>query len=397
MEINRVILGNCVQILPEILPETVDLVYFDPPFFTQKVHSLLSRKHSKRYAFEDRYDSLESYLFMIEQVLTESRRILKDTGSVFLHCDRTASHYLRTLMDKVFGRNNFQSEIIWTYKRWSNAKKGLLNAHQVIYFYSKSNRFKFQTIYTDYSETTNLDQILQERKRNENGVSVYRRDENDNVVLGKEKKGVPLTDVWEIPYLNPKAKERTGYPTQKPVTLLNQILRIVTEEGDLILDPFCGSGTTCVSAKLLNRNYIGIDSSPDAVKLTQKRLEDMVISESRLLKTGRENYQEKTPSELAILTLLNAFPVQRNSGIDGFMKKYFEKKPVPIKIQQENESLEDAAEKLERATKGKGYQMKILIQTNETENSRLFPIETDAVIIQTPTLQIKRLKNIAFY
>jgi site-specific DNA-methyltransferase (adenine-specific) len=138
-------------------------------------------------------------------------------------------------MDKVFGRENFQSEIIWSYKRWSNAKKGLLNAHQVIFFYSKTKNFKFNTLYTDYSATTNLDQILQDRERDENGKSVYKKDENGNVVLGKEKKGVPLSDVWEIPYLNPKAKERTGYPTQKPVLLLNQILNIVTHEGDLVV------------------------------------------------------------------------------------------------------------------------------------------------------------------
>ena len=393
MKFNRVLLGDCVKELPKLPPDVVDLVYFDPPFFTQKVHALRSREDCKKYAFEDKYDSLESYLSMMEQVLHESRRILKDTGSLFLHCDRTASHYIRVLMDKVFGGKNFQSEIIWAYKRWSNAKKGLLNAHQVIYFYSKSSRFKFHTLYTDYSETTNLDQILQERKRDENGTSVYRRDENGNVIIGKEKKGVPLTDVWEIPYLNPKAKERTGYPTQKPVALLNQILRIATDEGDMVLDPFCGSGTTCVSAKLLGRKYLGMDSSLDAVNLAKKRLENMVISVSRLLKTGRENYQEKTPEDLALLTMLDAFPVQRNSGIDGFLKTYFEKKPVPIKIQQEQESLEEAIEKLEHATQGKGYKMKIVIQTNEMENNRLFPIETDVMILQSPKFQLTQLKN----
>jgi site-specific DNA-methyltransferase (adenine-specific) len=197
-------------------------------------------------------------------------------------------------MDKVFGRENFQSEIIWSYKRWSNAKKGLLNAHQVIFFYSKTQDFKFNTLYTDYSATTNLDQILQDRERDENGKSVYKKDENGNVILGKEKKGVPLSDVWEIPYLNPKAKERTGYPTQKPVLLLNQILNIVTDEGDLVVDPFCGSGTTCVSAKSLNRQFIGIDISKDAVELANSRLEEMVISESNLLNKGTNEYQEKT-------------------------------------------------------------------------------------------------------
>ena len=118
------------------------------------------------------------------------------------------------------------------------------------------------------------------------GKSVYKKDENGNVVLGKEKKGVPLSDVWEIPYLNPKAKERTGYPTQKPVLLLNQILNIVTEEGDLVVDPFCGSGTTCVSAKSLKRQFIGVDISKDAVELANSRLVEIDIQNPFVVDNG---------------------------------------------------------------------------------------------------------------
>ncbi len=127
-----------------------------------------------------------------------------------------------------------------------------------------------------------------------------------------------LSDVWEIPYLNPKAKERTGYPTQKPVLLINQLINIVTDEGDIVVDPFCGSGTTCVSAKHLKRNFIGIDKSMDAVNLAKSRLEEMIITKSRLLAKGTESYLEKTDKELAILKNINATPVQRNAGIDGF-------------------------------------------------------------------------------
>jgi site-specific DNA-methyltransferase (adenine-specific) len=367
------------------------LIYFDPPFFTQRKHSLTNKDNSKTYEFDDKYNSIEEYLELVENVLVQSKRVLKNTGSVFLHCDKTASHNIRVVMDKVFGRENFQSEIIWSYKRWSNAKKGLLNAHQVIFFYSKTQDFKFNTLYTDYSATTNLDQILQDRERNENGKSVYKKDENGNIVLGKEKKGVPLSDVWEIPYLNPKAKERTGYPTQKPVLLLNQILNIVTDEDDLVVDPFCGSGTTCVSAKSLKRQFIGIDISKDAVELANSRLEEMVISESNLLNKGTNEYQEKTEKELAILQNINAFSVQRNSGIDGFLKDHFEGMPVPVKIQGEYETIEDAIEKLEKASYSKDYKMKILIQTRETGISRLFGFESDVTIIKSLELQMKDL------
>ena len=391
METNKIYHGNCVEKLKEIEANKVDLIYFDPPFFTQRKHSLTNKDNSKTYEFDDKYNSIEEYLELVENVLLESKRVLKNTGSVFLHCDKTASHNIRVVMDKVFGRENFQSEIIWSYKRWSNAKKGLLNAHQVIFFYSKTQDFKFNTLYTDYSATTNLDQILQDRERNENGKSVYKKDENGNVVLGKEKKGVPLSDVWEIPYLNPKAKERTGYPTQKPVLLLNQILNIVTEEGDLVVDPFCGSGTTCVSAKSLKRQFIGIDISKDAVELANSRLEEMVISESNLLNKGTNEYQEKTEKELAILQNINAFPVQRNSGIDGFLKDHFEGMPVPVKIQGEYETIEDAIEKLEKASLGRDYKMKILIQTRETGISRLFGFDYDVTILKSLELQTKDL------
>jgi site-specific DNA-methyltransferase (adenine-specific) len=391
METNKIYHGNCVERLKEIEANKVDLIYFDPPFFTQRKHSLTNKDNSKTYEFDDKYNSIQEYLELVENVLLESKRILKNTGSVFLHCDKTASHNIRVVMDKVLGRENFQSEIIWSYKRWSNAKKGLLNAHQVIFFYSKTQGFKFNTLYTDYSATTNLDQILQDRERDENGKSVYKKDKNGNVILGKEKKGVPLSDVWEIPYLNPKAKERTGYPTQKPVLLLNQILNIVTDEGDLVVDPFCGSGTTCVSAKSLKRQFIGIDISQDAVELANSRLEEMVISESNLLNKGTNEYQEKTEKELAILQNINAFPVQRNSGIDGFLKDHFEGMPVPVKIQGEYETIEDAIVKLEKASYGKGYKMKILIQTRETGISRLFGFESDVTILKSLELQTKDL------
>lgn len=389
MGINKIIHGDCREQLKELKNNSIDLVYFDPPFFTQKKHSLKTRDNSKQYEFEDRFSSINEYLELIENVLLKCKRVLKNTGSVFLHCDKTASHNIRAVLDKVLGRDNFQSEIIWSYKRWSNSKKGLLNAHQIIFFYSKMKDFTFNTIYKDYSATTNIDQILQERERDENGKSVYKKDENGNVVIGKEKKGVPLSDVWEIPYLNPKAKERTGYPTQKPVLLLNQIIRIASNKEDVVLDPFCGSGTTCVSAKFLGRNFIGIDKSIDAVDLANSRLKEMIITKSELLNKGTESYLEKTEKELAILQNINAIPVQRNSGIDGFLKEQINGNPVPVKIQEEYESLEDAIEKLEKASIGKGYEYKIVIQTRESVCYRLFGFDSDVEIIKSLELQAK--------
>jgi len=358
------IAGNCNAELKKIEANTIDLVYLDPPFFTQRDHILKTRDNTKEYSFEDKWSSINDYLEFIKECLAECRRVLKSTGSIFLHCDKSASHYLRVLLDEIFGSANFQSEIIWTYKRWSNSKKGLLDAHQTIYFYSKTEYFKFNTIYTNYSPTTNVDQILQTRERNGNGKSAYKLDEEGNPVIEREKKGVPLSDVWSIPYLNPKAKERAGYPTQKPVLLLERIIEIASSENDVVLDPLCGSGTTLVAAKLLNRKYIGIDISQEAINLTQKRLEELVVSRSFLLEKGEKSYLNKTDYEQKILDSIEAIPVQRNGGIDGFLKEYYLGKPVSIRIQKNDETLEEAKARLVKSSKTKDCRLMILVRTN---------------------------------
>lgn len=356
--------GDSLDIMRQLDDNCTDMIYLDPPFFTQDKQVLSSRKRSKEYSFDDKWNDIEEYLSYMEERLRECKRVLKNTGSIFVHCDRNASHYLKVLMDRIFGMYNFQSEIVWSYKRWSNSKKGLLNNHQIILFYSKTSDFKFHQVYVNYSETTNVDQILQDRVRNADGKAVYKLDEKGESVIGKSKKGVPLSDVWEIPYLNPKAKERVGYPTQKPIILLEQIIKLVTDEGDLVIDPFVGSGTTVVAAKMLNREYIGIDQSMDAVELSKCRLKELIKTESYLLNKGKASYKKLTDKQMEILQSFNAVPVQRNSGIDGFLKEYFNGRPISIKIQKEEETLGEALDKLMKASRKKQCSLMILIRTH---------------------------------
>jgi site-specific DNA-methyltransferase (adenine-specific) len=285
------------------------------------------------------------------------------------------------LLDQVFGTDNFQSEIIWAYRRWSSAKKGLLNTHQTIYFYSKTGNFKFNTIYAEYSPTTNVDQILQARVRNGFGKATYLRNEAGEVVIGKEKQGVPLSDVWNIPFLNPKAKERAGYPTQKPILLIERIIAVATDPGDCVLDPFCGSGTTLVAAKLMNRDYIGIDISPDAVRLAEERLRGLVKSESQLLSNGEASFLEKSEAERTILKALDAVPVERNSGIDGILRSYVEGHPVAVRIQKADEDLEVAKRKLMAAGKTKQCARMILVRTHRNGDYSLFDWTDENVLV----------------
>lgn len=357
--------GDCLDELKNIDEGSIDLIYLDPPFFTQTVQKSKTRDNKQEYSFDDKWESIDDYRNYIEKRLVECRRVLKETGSIFLHCDKTASHHLRIALDNVFGMDNFRGEIIWKYRRWSNSKKGLLNNHQNIYFYSKTKKFKFNTYYEDYSETTNIDQILQDRVKNEHGKSEYKKDENGEVVIGKAKKGVPLSDVWEIPYLNPKASERVGYPTQKPILLLEKIISIVTDEGDVVLDPFMGSGTTLVASSLMRRNYIGIDKSEDAVNLAKQRLEKPVKTESNLIKNGKGSYINKTEEDMKILNSINAVPVQRNKGIDGFLKEYYKDAPISVRIEKDNENTIDAMKLLISASKKKNCKLCIFIRKKE--------------------------------
>jgi len=388
--VNRIHLGDCLDVLASIEKSSIDLIYLDPPFFTEKTHRLKSKDRTKEFSFDDIWGSDLAYGEFLFERISLMREVLKDTGSIFVHCDKSGEHIVRAILDNVFGSKNFQSEIIWSYKRWSNSKKGLLSNHQNIYFYSKTADFKFNMMFTAYSETTNIDQILQSRTRDEHNKSVYDMAENGQFKHGKEKVGVPLSDVWEIPYLNPKAKERVGYPTQKPILLLERIIELVTDKDDLVLDPFCGSGTTCVAAKLSNRNYIGIDKSPDAVALSNSRILDPIKTESNLLKKGRDSYVNSDKEALGLLLGVPFNPVQRNKGIDAILVEQFEGSPVLVRVQKKNETLAEAASHLLKAKKTKRSKKVILIQTQENDLFDDLEASDGMIVISSPSVLIAR-------
>lgn len=363
---------DCLNLLQEISDESVDLIYMDPPFFTEKVQSMKNKERTREFTYSDLWGCHEKYAQFISQRILEMKRVLKNTGSIFVHCDKNATHIIRALLDDVFGHNQFRSEIIWTYKRWSNSKKSLLPAHQTIYFYTKSDQYKFKTVYNGYSESTNIDQLLQKRTRDEHGKAIYARDENQAIILDDEKEGVPLSDVWDIPYLNPKARERVGYPTQKPISLLERIIMISTDSGDTVLDPFCGSGTTLVAAKLLMRSSIGVDISDDAVELAKERLKKPIKSDSLLMQKGRETYLTADKESISLLKGLDLIPVQRNKGIDAILRRQYEGTPILLRVQKLGEPLAEAAKLLSKAAKKKGALKAILVKT---EQSSLFSDE----------------------
>jgi len=274
--INKLILGDCLEVLKTLENETVDLIYIDPPFFSNRTYEVIWGDKGEIRSFEDRFSGgIEHYISWLKERIQEMHRILKPTGSIFVHCDWHAHAYIRVfILDKIFGYENFRDEIIWYYsnKYTGNKTDGLVKQHDIILRYSKTKNFIFNiirvpSIHGGRTTSTTHRQIVEGvskkvMKRNDDGSLIHQN-------VGTEKNA---GTIFEIPFINSQAKERIGYPTQKPQELLDRIIRISSNEEDTILDCFVGGGTSIAVADKLNRNWIGIDQSVQAVKVTEFRL-----------------------------------------------------------------------------------------------------------------------------
>ncbi|MCL1947530.1 MAG: HNH endonuclease, partial [Chitinivibrionia bacterium] len=213
--------------------------------------------------------AMMAYLTYMAQRIIEMHRVLKDTGSLYLHCDPTASHYLKVLLDEIFGKNNFITEIIWSYAWGSRTTKYWNKKHDVILMYAKSQKFTFN--YENVLEERKISEATRNRLQYKGAMIAGSRHWNDG--NSSEERTLP-TDVWYIPTINGMSKERTGYPTQKPLALLQRIIKASSNVDDIVFDPFCGCATTCVAAQQLERKWIGIDIEKQAVNILVERLSD---------------------------------------------------------------------------------------------------------------------------
>jgi DNA modification methylase len=408
--------GDNLDILKRyIKDETVDLVYLDPPFNSaQNYNAFFHEKDgtdaaSQIRAFEDTWtwnqesqrvyeelilkpgkvsevmqafktflgtNDMMAYLAMMAPRLVELRRVLKSTGSLYLHCDPTASHYLKLLLDAIMGKESYLAEIIWKRSSAHNdagqGRKQLGRIHDIILLYSKSDDWTWNWLYTPYDQEY-VDSFYKHvepktgrryrlgditapggadpAKRNPHyeflGVTRYWRYskqrmqelyEQGRIIQSKpgavpaykryldEMPGVPLQDLWwDIPPIPAQAKERLGYPTQKPVALLERIIQASSNPGDLVLDPFCGCGTTIDAAEKLGRKWIGIDITQLATSLIKSRLRDTYGDKLEIITVG----EPTTPNEAGILAeedkfqfqwwalgLVSARPVEQKKGAD---------------------------------------------------------------------------------
>ena len=215
--------------------------------------------------------SLLAYLVHMTLRIVEIHRVLKPTGSFYLHCDPTASHYLKLVLDAVFcGQGgDFRNEIIWCYRKWSVKQGQFVSNHDTVFFYSKSMTTTFNTQYVELSPGT------VKRWKGKKQQAVFDTDGRRLASnLDADSDGSPMADWWEISVINPAANERLGYPTQKPEALLERIIRASSNEGDTVLDAYCGCGTSVAVAQRLHRRWIGIDITYQSIELILKRFRD---------------------------------------------------------------------------------------------------------------------------
>ena len=290
--------GDNLDVLRGMDSETVDLIYADPPFNSNRTYSAPIGSEAAGAAFKDTWtlsdvdeawlaiirdhhpgpygvieaagiahsDSMKSYLCMMAIRFIEMYRVLKPEGSLYLHCDYAANSYLRLLLDAIWGRRCFRNEIVWSYQRWTGATKHFQRMHDTILMFAKSENSTFNQLLEPHSEKGRRRHKGRTRKTD---ISVDGRLEQTYV----DDHGLKaMRDVWEISYLNANAKERVGYPTQKPIALVERVVRASSNAGDVVLDPFCGCATALIAAENLTRRWVGIDISSLAVRLVRDRL-----------------------------------------------------------------------------------------------------------------------------
>ena len=317
LEPSRLIWGDCLHVMRQIPSATIDLIYIDPPFFSGRDYNVIWGDDNELRSFSDVWQGgLDGYLIWLNARLYEMKRLLRPTGSIYVHCDWHASHYIKAEMDKIFGYENFRNEIVWHHPKIGIARVKFTSNTDSILFYTKTNN---ATFFPQTSEEPN--ELAARWSRKLRGMKLYyreaktindspaqskirvaekrlgRRLRDDDVVvdfdLPENKKAID--DVWKIPFLRGNSKETQGYPTQKPETLVQYILQASSNEGDTVADFFIGGGTTAAVAQRLGRRFIACDQSRVAVAVTAERLKQ--AAQGRL---NEERYPDFTIEQWGI-------------------------------------------------------------------------------------------------
>jgi DNA modification methylase len=333
---NHLYRGDCLSVLDRIEDNSVDLIYIDPPFYSQRYYERIWGEDVEKFAFEDRWrGGIQTYLNYLAERTRKLHEKLTPTGNIYVHLDWHIVHYFKVEMDKICGYNNFLNEIIWCYETGGRATSSFPKKHDTILRYGKSKNANF---YYDNIALPRDFSTMHETVQTDLDGRKYQR----NIKAGKEyryynDRGVLPNDWWiDIQALNPAAKERLGYPTQKPLALLERIVNAATQPGNLVLDAFCGCGTTLEAAQRLGRRWIGIDISQSALRVVQNRLKKIGVpaAETHNMVQTVDELRELSWQEFqawAVDAVQGRHSPRKiaDMGIDGFT--FLEHHPIQVK------------------------------------------------------------------
>jgi site-specific DNA-methyltransferase (adenine-specific)/adenine-specific DNA-methyltransferase len=320
---NMIVFGDNLQFLKTVYENKdplikdkvkgkVKLIYIDPPFATEEDFS----GNDSQKAYTDKKKGAEFVEFLRKRLIV-AKEILDDDGSIFVHLDYKKAHYIKLVLDEIFGERNLVNELIWHYRRWSGNPKSFQKMHENIFWYKKSENYTFNKIMQDYANEEWIEDTVRGMV---DGKLVRLKDEDGNYIKReKQNEGVLAHDVWEdINFIAPTASERIGYPTQKPEALIERIIKASSNEGDIVLDFFGGSGSTMAVAEKLGRKWITCDLGKLAYFTMQKRV--LQIQESKDLEDLKKKYGKKAKSFFT--ASLGSYDLEKTFELER--KKYLE-------------------------------------------------------------------------
>ena len=397
---NKLICGDNLEALKTIESESVDLIYIDPPFFSNRHYEVIWGDEAEVRSFEDRWEGgINVYIEWMRPRVEELYRVLKSTGSFYLHCDWHANAYLRIMLDEIFGEKNFRNEVIWFKNSGGIGRRTFNKRHETLFFYSKTKSYFY-----DGKAVGDL------REQNEGTFGGYFGTDEHGRKYREVRKGGRIyryymdepknpNDVWVVSQIPERDKtERLGYPTQKPEALLERVIKASSNKVDIVLDAFCGCGTTLVVAHKLGRNWIGIDISPTAVKVMEDRLKKVgAIKDNDYITTGMpttvKELRELKPFEFQnwVIHEIGARQSRKkvgDMGLDGHFVKDLWHDEAGIQVKQSEGVGRNVIDNFETALKRKKYKKGYIVAFSFTKGA----YEEVARLKNQEELEIKLIK-----
>ncbi len=369
-KLNKLICGDNLEEMAKLPKESIDLIYIDPPFFTNKKYEIIWGDEAEVRSYKDRWEGgIEHYISWLKPRVREMYRVLKPTGTFYIHCDWHANSYIRIMLDNIFGGENFRNEIVWCYAGGGIPKKDFPRKHDTIFRYTKTKNYTFNIEYRPYSEST--------LKVGGGRHSLSSGGEKLDI-----QRGTPINDWWtDLPKLTSYQKQWVGYPTQKPEALLERIIKISSNKGDVVADFFCGCGTTITVAQQLNRKWVGIDISPTAVKVMERRLEKSLMTVKGInykvtgMPTTMKAVRKLEPFEFqnwVVIDKMRASASRKNvgdMGLDGYYTRSVLHKEAGIQVKQSDKVGRNVVDNFETALKRADYKKGYIVAFSFTRGA----------------------------